>query len=43
MIKDECEIEVIQKAVDISDKAFNEILPFMKPGVKEYDIANEMK
>ncbi len=43
MIKDECEIEIIQKAVDISDKVFNEILPFMKPGVKEYDIANEME
>lgn len=42
-IKDEGEIEKIQKAVDIADKVFEEILPFIKPGVKEYDIANEME
>lgn len=43
MIKDEGEVEKIQKAADIADKVFEYILPFMKPGVKEMDIANEME
>lgn len=43
MIKDENEIEKIQKAVDIADKVFEQILPFLKPGVKEMDIAAEME
>jgi len=43
MIKDEGELEKIQKAIDIADKVFEHILPFLKPGVKEMDIANEME
>lgn len=43
MIKDEGETEKIQRAVDIADKVFEHILPFLKPGVKEIDIANEME
>ncbi|NLX77416.1 MAG: aminopeptidase P family protein [Clostridiaceae bacterium] len=43
MIKDETEIEKIQKAVDIADRVFEYILPFLKPGVKEIDIASEME
>ncbi|HEY8422669.1 MAG TPA: Xaa-Pro peptidase family protein [Thermoclostridium sp.] len=43
MIKDEGEIAKIQKAVDIADEVFEYILPFMKPGAKEIDIAGEME
>jgi Xaa-Pro aminopeptidase len=35
VIKDDDEIAFIQKAVDIADRAFEEILPYIKPGVKE--------
>jgi len=43
MVKDEGEVAIIQKAVDIADKVFEYILPFLKPGVKETDIACEME
>jgi len=43
MIKDEGEIEKIRKAVDIADKVFEYILPLLKPGIKEIDIAAEME
>ncbi|UZQ86136.1 Xaa-Pro peptidase family protein [Thermoclostridium stercorarium] len=43
IIKDGAEIEKIQKAVDIADKVFEQILQFLKPGVKEMDIAAEME
>lgn len=43
MIKDEDEITIIQRAVDIADKAFEEILPYLKPGIKEYEVALEME
>lgn len=42
MIKNQREIELLQKAVDIADDAFRHILPFIQEGVKELDIATEL-
>ncbi len=36
------EIEMIQKACDITTKAFHRVLKFVKPGVKEYEIEAEI-
>lgn len=41
-VKDEAEIRTIKQAVVITDQVFNEILPFLKPGVRELDIAAEI-
>jgi Xaa-Pro aminopeptidase len=41
--KDADEIKKIKKAVKISEKAYNEILSLIKPGVKEKDIALELE
>ncbi|MGI8584070.1 MAG: aminopeptidase P N-terminal domain-containing protein [Chitinophagaceae bacterium] len=41
-IKTELEIEVIQKAVDITDVAFRRLLQFIKPGVFEHEIEAEI-
>lgn len=43
MIKTPKEIELIKKAAWISDEAFKYILTFIKPGVSEIDIANELE
>jgi Xaa-Pro aminopeptidase len=43
MKKDEYELAHIKKAVEIADKAYDHILPFIKPGVEEIDIAAEME
>lgn len=43
MIKDSHELELITEAVDIADRAFAQILPFLKPGVRECDIALELE
>lgn len=43
MIKDKDEINLIRKAAEITDKAFNHILGFIKVGVKELDIAIELE
>ena len=42
VIKTSLEIEVIQKAVDITDVAFRRLLKFIKPGVMEYEIEAEI-
>ncbi|MDM5250532.1 MULTISPECIES: Xaa-Pro peptidase family protein [unclassified Lysinibacillus] len=42
-IKTPEEIELIKKAAWISDEAFKYILTFIKPGVSEIDIANELE
>lgn len=42
-IKDEKEIDNLRKAAEITDKAFEHILDFIKPGVKEIDIAHEIE
>lgn len=42
LIKDEDELVKIREAVAIADSAFHHILPFIKEGVYEIDLANEM-
>ncbi len=41
-IKTPMEIEVMQKAVDITDSTFRRLLQFIKPGVMEYEIDAEI-
>ncbi len=40
-IKSKHEIDTMQKACDITEKAFRRVLKFVKPGVKEYEIEAE--
>jgi Xaa-Pro aminopeptidase len=41
-IKTAAEVEVIQKAIDITDNTFRRLLKFIKPGVMEYEIEAEI-
>ena len=41
-IKTELEVEVIQQAIDITDKTFRRLLKFIRPGVMEYEIEAEI-
>ncbi len=41
-IKTREEIEVVQKAIDITEQAFRRLLQFIKPGVTEYEIEAEI-
>jgi Xaa-Pro aminopeptidase len=41
-IKSEIEIELIQKACDLTEKGFRRLLGFVKPGVWEYEIEAEL-
>ena len=41
-IKTALEIEVLQKAIDITDSTFRRLLKFIKPGVMEYEIEAEI-
>jgi Xaa-Pro aminopeptidase len=41
-IKTALEIEVIQKAIDITENTFHRLLKFIKPGVMEYEIEAEI-
>jgi Xaa-Pro aminopeptidase len=40
-VKSEAEIALMQRACDITEKAFRRILKFVKPGVREYEIEAE--
>jgi Xaa-Pro aminopeptidase len=40
-VKDSIEIDLIQKACDITEKGFRRVLNFVKPGVWEYEIEAE--
>ena len=42
-VKDRDEIALIQKAVDISDVAFERILNLVKPGIREHELAAELE
>ncbi len=42
-IKDEQEIEIINKAVQIADGAFTHVLSMIKPGITELDVAAELE
>src|SRR5205085_8698158 len=41
-IKTPLEIEVMQKAIDITDETFRHLLKFIRPGVMEYEIEAEI-
>jgi len=41
-IKTPYEVEVVKKAIDITDKTFRRLLQFIKPGVMEYEIEAEI-
>src|SRR6266496_5689716 len=41
-IKTALEIEVLQKAIDITDNTYRRLLKFIKPGVMEYEIEAEI-
>ena len=41
-VKTPQEVEVIKKAIDITDKTFRRLLQFIKPGVMEYEIEAEI-
>jgi len=41
-VKTAQEVEVIQKAIDITDNTFRRLLQFIKPGVMEYEIEAEI-
>ncbi|GAA0350872.1 M24 family metallopeptidase [Bacillus horti] len=43
MIKDEQEIQTIRHAVKIADETFTHILNFIKPGLTEIQVANELE
>lgn len=43
MIKDEEEINHLRKAVSYCDKAFEQILPFIRPGISEREIGLELE
>jgi Xaa-Pro aminopeptidase len=40
-VKSRAELELMQQACDITEKAFRRVLKFVKPGVKEYEIEAE--
>ena len=40
-VKDQIELDLIQHACNITEKGFRRILPFVKPGVTEYEIEAE--
>jgi Xaa-Pro aminopeptidase len=41
-VKTKDEVQVIQKAIDITEVAFRRLLQFIQPGVKEYEIEAEI-
>ncbi|NUK31084.1 aminopeptidase P family protein [Parageobacillus sp. VR-IP] len=43
LIKSESEIKILKEAAEIADAAFEHILSFIRPGVKEIDVANELE
>lgn len=42
LVKDASELELIRKACAIASKSFEEILPFIRPGVRESEVASEL-
>lgn len=43
IFKSEKELQIMRKAAEIADKAFEHIQTFIKPGVKEIDVSNELE
>lgn len=42
LVKEKEEIELLKQACDITNKAFQRIIKFVRPGVKEYEVEAEM-
>ncbi|WP_226667584.1 M24 family metallopeptidase [Metabacillus litoralis] len=43
LIKSSAEIKILKEATEIADAAFKHILTFVKTGIKEIDVANELE
>ncbi|WP_251551342.1 M24 family metallopeptidase [Neobacillus muris] len=43
LIKSEAEIKILKDAADIADAAFKHVLDFIRPGVTELEVANELE
>lgn len=43
MVKTDDELTVLKKAANIADHAFSHIITFIRPGIKELDVANELE
>ncbi|RSL30975.1 aminopeptidase P family protein [Salibacterium salarium] len=43
LYKNDEELATIQQAVDIADRAFKHITSYIKPGIKEIDVSNELE
>ncbi|MBB5325248.1 Xaa-Pro aminopeptidase [Anoxybacillus tepidamans] len=43
LIKSDSEIKILKEAAEIADAAFDHILHFIRPSVKEIDVANELE
>lgn len=43
LIKNEQEIKILKEAADIADAAFKHILDFIKPGITELEVSNELE
>lgn len=43
LIKDEQEIKILKEAAKIADAAFDHIITYIKPGLTELDVANELE
>ncbi|MBX7180496.1 MAG: aminopeptidase P family protein [Bacteroidia bacterium] len=41
-IKSSIEVDLLRKAIDITDKAFQRVMKFVKPGVMEYEVEAEI-
>ncbi|RLQ98265.1 M24 family metallopeptidase [Falsibacillus albus] len=43
LIKDASELKILKEAADIADAAFKHILDYIKPGVSELEVSNELE
>jgi len=43
LIKSDAEIKILKEAAEIADAAFQHILSFIRPGIREIDVANELE
>lgn len=43
MVKEDSELQTIRKATQIADEAFSHILTFIKPGMTELEVSNELE
>lgn len=43
LIKTPSEIKILKEAADIADRAFTHILDFIRPGITELDVSNELE